>query len=127
MAAQNAASAAASQQALSQQIAAQLGSTVGAASSPSGSPSGTAKFAHASKMVRMPDPFSAVGQRLSSQLGLVSNSILWHGLELQMLRLSLTFNGLQTTLTMNLTWACIQTRWYLVARKALHFGSSNWI
>ena len=59
-AAQNAASAAASQHTLSQQIMTQLGGLQNvASSSPSGSPTSTAKFAHASKMVRMSDPFTA--------------------------------------------------------------------
>jgi len=61
-AAQNAASAAASQHTLSQQIMTQLGGLQNvASSSPSGSPTSTAKFAHASKMVRMSDPFTAIG------------------------------------------------------------------
>ena len=60
-AAQNAASASASQHALTQQLAARL--DVQGIGSPQavGSPSSTAKFAHASKMVRMPDPFTAIG------------------------------------------------------------------
>ena len=56
-AAQNAASAMAQQQVLSQQLAAQFGGTA----SPTSSPASSSKFANASKMVRMPDPFNAVG------------------------------------------------------------------
>ena len=60
LAAQNAAQAAASQQTLSQQLMTQLNSMQpGAVSSPAGSPTSTAKFSCASKMVRMPDPFTA--------------------------------------------------------------------
>ena len=62
LAAQNAAQAAASQQTLSQQLMTQLNSMQpGAVSSPAGSPTSTAKFSYASKMVRMPDPFTANG------------------------------------------------------------------
>ena len=62
LAAQNAAQAAASRQTLSQQLMTQLNSMQpGAVSSPAGSPTSTAKFSYASKMVRMPDPFTANG------------------------------------------------------------------
>ena len=61
VAAQNAASASASQHAMMQQLTAQLGAGGGVSSQVVGSPTGTAKFSHASKMVRMPDPFTAVG------------------------------------------------------------------
>ena len=62
LAAQNAAQAAASQQTLSQQLMTQLNSMQpGAVSSPAGLPTSTAKFSYASKMVRMPDPFTANG------------------------------------------------------------------
>jgi hypothetical protein len=59
VAAQNAASASAAHTTLSQQLMTQL-SAQNSGGAPV-APSSTAKFAHASKMVRMPDPFTAVG------------------------------------------------------------------
>ena len=61
VAAQNAASASAAHTTLSQQLMTQLSAQSTGDAPAAGSPSRTAKFAHASKMVRMPDPFTAVG------------------------------------------------------------------
>ena len=60
-AAQNAASASAAHTTLSQPLMTQLSAQSSGDAPAAGSPSRTAKFAHASKMVRMPDPFTAVG------------------------------------------------------------------
>ena len=81
VAAQSAASAASAQQVLSQQLVSQFATTATTTSSPSSLPSAASKFANASKMVRMPDPFTAVGPEAeqSSWADFELNLLAWLG------------------------------------------------